>query len=103
MARDEWGLQDCDVGRPNLCERGAEYIRTKRSEIVTKYKQYAFETAARIGKNSLITFLIEPDFWQYYGDSHQQNGPLRGTYMRQLYDDIAVSVKSELPLAKIRL
>ena len=58
-----WGLQDCDVGSPNLCERGSEFIRSKRAEIIAKYKHYAAETANMIGKNSDMVWLIEPDFW----------------------------------------
>ena len=38
---------------------------------------------------------------QYYGDKHQQSGPLSGAFMRQLYDDIAASIKSEMPNSKI--
>jgi hypothetical protein len=52
MARDEWGLKDCDVGTPSLCERGSDYIRQNRARIVAKYKNYAEETAKAIGKNA---------------------------------------------------
>jgi hypothetical protein len=63
MARDEWGLQDCDVGTPSLCEKGSDYIRGNRAKIVAKYSNYASETAKRIGKNGESIWLIEPDFW----------------------------------------
>ena len=101
MARAEWGLQDCDVGSPNLCQKGADYIRANRANILAKYRQIALETAKIIGTNTPMVWLIEPDFWQYYGDSNQQNGPLSGTYMRQLFDDIAVNIKAELPNSMI--
>ena len=78
MARDEWGLKDCDVGTPSLCERGSDYIRENRAKIVAKYKNYAAETAKTIGRNAESIWLIEPDFWQYYGDNKQQNGVLSG-------------------------
>jgi hypothetical protein len=40
------------------------------------------------------------DFYSPKEVSHQQNGVLSGPYMRQLFDDIAVAVKSEMPNAK---
>jgi len=101
MARDEWGLKDCDVGTPSLCERGSDYIRENRAKIVAKYGSYALETAKKIGKNAESVWLIEPDFWQYYGDTHQLNGPLSGTYMRAFFDDIVKAIKAELPNARI--
>ena len=63
MARDEWGLQDCDVATPSLCQRGADFIRLNRARIVAKYKNYATETAKRIAKDAESIWLIEPDFW----------------------------------------
>ena len=78
MARHEAGLQDCDVGTPNLCQRGAKYIRENRQRIVDKYAHYAQESAAIVGAQSRMVWLIEMDFWQYYGDSHQEGGPLPG-------------------------
>ena len=80
MARHEAGLQDCDVGTPSLCQRGAKFIRDNRQSIVNKYSHYAKETAAIVGTSSRMVWLIEMDFWQYYGDSHQQGGALSGIY-----------------------
>ncbi len=94
-------MQDCDVGTPSLCQRGADYIRAKRANILAKYSSYAVKTAEIIGRNTEIIWLIEPDFWQYYGDTNQQNGGLSGLYMRQLFDDIAIAIKTELPNALI--
>ena len=54
-----------------------------------------------VGKNTETIWLIEPDFYQYYGDNSQNNGPLSGTYMRQFYDDISTAIKSGLPNARI--
>lgn len=101
-ARTAWGLQDCDVSSTNnLCTRGADFIRARRTDIVNKYKKFAADTAAVLGSNKEIVWLIEPDFWQYYGQSSQQNGVLSGAYMRSFFDDIAVAIKSQLPNALI--
>jgi hypothetical protein len=101
MARFIKGLKDCDVGVPNLCQQGANFIREYRQQIIAKYKSYASEAAKIIGRNSELLWLIEPDFWQYYGDHEQQGGTLNGQYMRQLFDEIASAVKSELPNSKL--
>ncbi len=80
MARHEAGLQDCDVGTPSLCQRGAKFIRENRQKIVDKYSHYAKETAAIVGTKSRMVWLVEMDFWQYYGDTHQEGGTLSGTF-----------------------
>jgi hypothetical protein len=80
MARHQAGLQDCDVGTPSLCQRGAKFIRDNRQSIVKKYSDYAKETAAIVGVSSRMVWLIEMDFWQYYGDAHQEGGALSGRY-----------------------
>ena len=58
MARAEWGLKDCDVGTPSLCQRGSDYIRGNRAAIVAKYKSYAAETAALLGSAKETVWLI---------------------------------------------
>lgn len=63
MARDEAGLKDCNIGKPNLCQYGSNYIRKNKGRIVSKYKHYAIEAAKIIGKYAEIIWLIEPDFW----------------------------------------
>lgn len=102
MAKEQWNLQDCrSKASPNLCQKGAEFIRTKRSEIVNRYKQFANETARLIGQSSESIWLIEPEFWQYYGEHQQSNGALNGQYMRELYDMIAQAIRCELPNARL--
>ena len=54
-----------------------------------------------MGRNAIIVFLIEPDFWQFYGDRTQQGGNLSGQEMRSLFDDMVGSIKKNLPNAKI--
>ena len=50
-ARSKKGLQDCDVGSPNLCQQGAEFIRNNRQNLVNKYTEHATGIAARYGKD----------------------------------------------------
>lgn len=101
-ARSKSGLQDCDVGTPNLCQQGAEFIRNNRQSLVNKYTEHATAIAARYGKDKPVIFVMEPDFWQYYGDvTTQQNGALSGTYMRDLFNDFVKAIKAQLPNALI--
>jgi len=104
MARQLWGLQDCDHPDPNvpkLCYKGSEFLRVKKWDVVMKYKFFATETAKIIGRDTEMVWLIEPDFWQYYGDQHQEGGPCTGQFMRQFYEDVAFAIKGELPNARI--
>lgn len=99
-ARNLEGLKDCDMGSPNLCENGAQFIRNYRARIIERYEHYSFNIAKYLGSQPAI-FLIEPDFWQYYGNSGQAGGPLSGTEMRYLFDDIVSAIKKNLPNAFI--
>ena len=101
-ARNDWNLQDCNVGYPNLCQQGSKYIRENYDHIVERYKHQSSNIATYIGRNGFCVFLIEPDFWQYYGDTHtQEGGTLSGEQMRALYDDIAAAIKKNLPNAAL--
>jgi hypothetical protein len=102
LAKEQWNLQDCrSNGSPNLCQKGAEFIRTKRTEILHRYRMFANETARLMGQSSESIWLIEPDFWQYHGENQQQNGALNGQYMRELYDMISQAIRCELPNARL--
>ena len=100
-ARNLMGLQDCNVGTPNLCQQGAAFIRSQRTRIIERYNYHSSNIASYLGPNYTTVFLIEPDFWQYYGDSSQAGGPLSGPYMRLLFDDIVSAIKKNLPNALI--
>jgi hypothetical protein len=97
------GLQDCDVsGSNNLCTDGSNFIRDNRALLVSRYRHQATQIANALGdRNAQAIFVIEPDFWQYYGDTHQKGGPLSGEYMRALLDDFAAEIKAALPNALI--
>ena len=100
-ARNAWGLQDCDMGTPNLCEKGSKYIRQQRIRILERYDHHTSNIARIMGGNAFVVFLMEPDFWQYYGDSRQAGGSLSGQEMRSLFDEMVSSIKTNLPNAKI--
>lgn len=122
-ARNLQGLQDCNVGTPSLCQYGSQFIKNNRARIIERYNNHTYNIAQILGSTYTTIFLIEPDFWQYYGDtSTQVGGALRyirdiyfiillyffdllmlysGTYMRQLFDDIAATIRKNLPNALI--
>lgn len=95
-------LQDCDVSSgPNLCNRGAQFIRNNRAYLVAKYALFAANIANITGRDAVTVWLIEPDFYQYYSDSSQTGGTLSGEYMRALLDDFVNAIKTYLPNAII--
>lgn len=102
-ARAKNGLQDCDVDPiNNLCHKGANFIRNNRALLVSRYTHQASKIAEALGdRNAPCVFIMEPDFWQYYGDHTQEGGSLSGEYMRALFDDFAKEIRKQLPKAKI--
>lgn len=104
QGRAMYGYKDCDVDPVNnLCRKGANFIRNNRQLLVSRYAHQSSEIAKALGnRNAECIFLIEPDFWQYYGDTAtQEGGTLSGEYMRSLFDDFAKAIRNELPNAKI--
>jgi hypothetical protein len=73
-ARNLIGLQDCNVGSPSLCQQGSKFIRDNTARILERYDHHSSHIASYIGTNGFCIFLIEPDFWQYYGDITTQTG-----------------------------
>jgi hypothetical protein len=101
-AKHKIGLKDCNVDANwNLCKFGSQFIRDNRALLVDRYHHYASKIAAYLGSSAKTIFLIEPDFWQYYGTSTQQGGALSGPYMKALFDDFVSAIKSHLPNALI--
>lgn len=102
-ARAKFGFQDCDVHPTNnLCHKGANFIRNNRALLVSRYTHQATEIAKALGdRNAACLFIMEPDFWQFYGDRTQEDGTLSGEYMRALFDDFAKEIRKQLPNAKI--
>ena len=102
------GLEDCDVGTPNHCTDGANLIRNKWNDILSRYKTYAQGIAQDYGSSKKTIWLIEPDYIQYSvtgsAKSHyNQNGggipdaDLAGKY----FNDIVSTIKQYLPNAQI--
>jgi len=102
-ARAKKGIQDCDVNPGySLCTDGANYIRANRAALVGRYTHHSSAIAQALkDKNKEVVFVMEPDFWQFFGDSKQKGGTLSGPYMRTLFDDFAAAIKANLPNARI--
>ncbi len=76
-ARQDWGLQDCNVGASpdkTLCRNGANYLRSNYQKVAQQYRQYALGIKNTFGTNKPIVLHIEPDFYQYSYDSQYKGG-----------------------------
>lgn len=103
-AKNKWALHDCNVGHPNLCERGADYIRQFRSRIIERYEYQAKHVADIVGRNTFAVYMIEPDFVQYYRrgfEGNMQGGYISGEEMGRLFKDMVAAIKRAHPAASI--
>ena len=100
LARHMEGIQDCDVGTPNLCERGAEFVRMHEALILDTYESYANQTSLRIGRAARVVWLMEPDFYQYTSRT-QDGGGLPQAFMLRLFIAMVERIKRHLPAALI--
>lgn len=98
-ARRDMNLQDCNVGTPNLCQKGANFIRMKKDRIMAQYAKYASETAKTWGTTEPIVWLMEPDFYQYASDTKQEGGPLTFTEAGNFMKELVAKVRESLPNA----
>ncbi len=98
-ARRDLGLKDCDVGTPNLCQQGANFIRQKKARILSQYDKFASETAKVWGTQNAIVWLMEPDYYQYASDKSQVGGPLTYAEAGAMMSEIIATVKKSLPNA----
>ena len=55
LAKHTEGLYDCDIGSPNLCEKGASFIRRNKAEILRTYSSFSNETARRLGRDAQVS------------------------------------------------
>lgn len=60
------GLNDCDVGSPSLCEKGANYIRENEPLILQAYARFANETMLRLGRNAEVGLASKPNKMSFY-------------------------------------
>jgi hypothetical protein len=93
MARNDWGLKDCNQGSPNLCEQGAEYIRQNKERIKAKYSEMS-QAIGRDTNGNQVIIHIEPDLYQY-----SQHG-LSSQEVQELVNGFNQSVKANIPNAK---
>jgi hypothetical protein len=98
-ARNDLGLKDCNVGTPNLCQKGANYIRQKKDRILSQYAKYASETAKAWGTQEPIVWMMEPDYFQYFSDKSQEGGPLSYAEAGALMGEITETIRKSLPNA----
>jgi hypothetical protein len=87
-ARRDLGLQDCNVGTPNLCQQGALYIRQNMPRILKQYAIYATGAETSFGSANKMIWCMEPDYVQYLGGTQPLTVPEAGTYMNQILDTI---------------
>jgi hypothetical protein len=98
-ARADLKLQDCNVGSPNLCQQGANYIRQKKDRILAQYTKYASETAKTWGTQNPILWMMEPDYYQYASDKSQEGGPLTYAQAGAFMGELIATVRKSLPNA----
>lgn len=104
LARAELGLQDCNVGTPNLCQNGANYLRQNRTFITQRYRDVAGQIASEWGSQAPILIHIEPDFFQYAQTFNtQQQNPLSVSEAQAIMNEWIAAIKSALPNAQIVL
>lgn len=73
-ARRDLGLQDCNVGTPNLCQQGANYMRTQMPRILKQYAIYATGAETSFGSANKMIWCMEPDYTQYAEGSQTGGG-----------------------------
>lgn len=111
MAREQGGLKDCDMGTPNLCQNGSNYIRSNKAAILNMYGTYSQKIAAVWGANAQVIWLIEPDLYQYsvsgsnqrkaYNGQEQAGGGIPDADIATFFKDIATKIRQYMPNAKV--
>jgi hypothetical protein len=103
LAREEDGLQDCNVGaeaNKTLCQEGANYIRKNKQKIYENYLALALEIKNIYGMDRPVLLHFEPDYYQYQ-DSVQNNGRLTFEELAGQMNTWTDTVKRILPNAKL--
>eukprot|EP00327_Prymnesium_parvum_P038316 CAMPEP_0195633198 /NCGR_PEP_ID=MMETSP0815-20121206/22007_1 /TAXON_ID=97485 /ORGANISM="Prymnesium parvum, Strain Texoma1" /LENGTH=411 /DNA_ID=CAMNT_0040774823 /DNA_START=31 /DNA_END=1267 /DNA_ORIENTATION=- len=100
LARHKSGIRDCDMGSPNLCEHGAQFVRRNEGAILELYEQYANHTARWLGRSAAVVWLMEPD-WHQYHESTQRGGGLPQGQMVGLFRQMIARIKRHLPSSRI--
>jgi hypothetical protein len=103
LAREDKGLQDCNVGAESnktLCKEGANYIRNNKQKIYEKYLDSALQIKNIYGMDRPILLHFEPDYYQYQ-DSEQNNGRLTFEELAGQMNTWTDTVKRILPNARL--
>lgn len=100
-AKRHAGLQDCNVGTPNLCQTGAAYVQENLTNIINVYKSYAQGFASCYGTTRPIIFEMEPDWYQYVDSSQSQ--PMTEAQAGTIMGQFVAAMKTSLPNALFSL
>lgn len=103
LAREEEGLQDCNVGdqpEKTLCRAGANYIRKNKLKIYENYLSAALEIKKIYGMDRPIMLHLEPDFYQYQ-DKDQEGGRLTFEELAGQMNTWTDTIKRILPNARL--
>lgn len=102
-AKLDGNLTDCNVGGGSgtLCQKGAAYIKSKRSTILEQYGAYATFAASKYGTTKPMIWALEPDFIQYTEGT--QSSPLSFADGKALLSDIIDVILSRMPNAWISM
>lgn len=91
------GLNDCNVGTPDLCTYGAEIIKDNLEAITNIYRSYAQGYANCLDPDQPIVFEMEPDWYQYTLSS--QTDPMTPAEAGQVMNQYVGAMKEHLPSA----
>lgn len=105
VKRHHGGMCDCNVstcgqvdGKPNdLCHFGSQYIQQDLAAIINVYKSYAQGYAGCYGTTRPIIFEMEPDFYQYTGNT--QGDPMTKAEAGKIIGQYVAAIKEHLPNA----
>jgi hypothetical protein len=92
------GLGDADVGG-RLDAEGGKWLRANLSTVLSRYENYAEQTANTYGTDKPIIWLMEPDYYQYCNGNDGVSYSDAAGWMNQMI----ASVKKYLPLALFSL
>ena len=91
------GLNDCNVGSPDLCTHGALFIKQNLQSILDVYRSYAEGYAQCYGTTRPIVFEMEPDYYQYTSDS--QTDPMTPAEAGSIMSQFVGAIEEHLPNA----
>jgi hypothetical protein len=102
QANTQGGFGDCNTDRDgqNLCTRGAQWLKSNRSQVIDMYASYAQRTY-QASPNKGVLWLLEGDFVQYTYE--EQNSPLTIQELGQLAADIVCAIKGNAPNAMVAI